>query len=112
MIKIWAPNLPITLLISHTKAYQTHFYHLENSLSLQHMLTTFAVCLIEVHKITISGNPLEKHLHLSLKLRVNLGSKSNDPGVVDGLSLTVQHLLNQQGSVYQARPFLAFVQNP
>ena len=59
------------------------------------MLTTFAVCPVKVHKITVSGNSLEEHLHLALKLRVNSGSKGNDPGLVYGLSLTVEDLLNQ-----------------
>jgi hypothetical protein len=56
------------------------------------MLTIFAVSLIKVHKVTVSGNPLEEHLHLALKLGVNPGSKGNDLGLVYGLSLTVEDL--------------------
>lgn len=59
------------------------------------MLATLAICLIEVHKVTVSGNSLKKHLHLALKLSVNLGSKGNDPGLLYGLSLAIKHLLNQ-----------------
>ena len=59
------------------------------------MLTTFAVSLIEVHKVTVSGDSLEKHSHLALKLGVNLRSKGNDLGLVYGLTLTVEDLVNQ-----------------
>ena len=50
------------------------------------MLTTFDKCLVKVHKVAVSGNSLEKHLHLAPKLRVNSGSKGNDSGLVYGFS--------------------------
>lgn len=68
------------------------------------MLATFAVSLIKVHKVTVSGDSLEKHSHLALKLGINLGSKGNDVGLVYGVSLTVEDLVNQDSRTQVTRP--------